>query len=167
MGLECKDADGLAFMQGDVHGNGFTLVELLVTLSVVAILLTIAPPFFRELIANQRVQTGAMDLYTGLVRARSEAVKQNLDVTLSSASGGTNWAAGWKIATVSADLDKHGASANVVMTGSAATVTYRPSGHITATTAPTFAISADGTTAVRCVTVDLSGQPYVTKTTCS
>jgi type IV fimbrial biogenesis protein FimT len=164
MGFEY--GNGLPYLPGGARGNGFTMVELLTTVSIIAVLLTIAAPAFRELIANQRVQAGAMDIYTGLVRARSEALKQDVNVTLSSASG-NDWAGGWKVASASADLDQRGASTNVTIAGSVASVTYQPSGRITAGTVPTFAISATGTSAIRCVKVNLSGQPYVTKTACS
>ena len=53
------------------------------------------------------------------------------------------------------------------ITGSAASITYRNSGRISAGSVPSVAISASGTTAVRCVKINLSGQPYVTKSTCS
>jgi type IV fimbrial biogenesis protein FimT len=147
--------------------DGFTLVELTVVISIVAVLSFLAAPSMRELMANQRVQAAATDVFTGLIRARSEALKQNVDVTLSSTSGTTNWANGWKVSDGTTDFDKRGASSDLTITGSAASVTYRNNGRISAGTIPTVSISATGTTAVRSVKVNLSGQPYVTKTTCS
>lgn len=147
--------------------RGFTLVELAVTVSIVAVLSVLAAPGFRELIASQRVQAAAMDIYTGLIRTRSEALKENADVTLSSTSGDTSWSGGWKVSDGTTDFEKRDASTNITLTGSVTSVTYRTSGRISAGTIATFNISAPGTTTVRCVKVNLSGQPYVTKTTCS
>ncbi len=146
---------------------GFTLIELATTVSIIGVLAFLAAPAFRELIANQRVQAAAMDVYTDLVRTRSEALKQNVDVTMSSTSGTTAWAGGWKVSDGTTDFEKRGASSLVTMTGSAAAVTYRTSGRISAASVPTFAISASGTTALRCVKINLSGQPYVIKGACS
>ena len=147
--------------------RGFTLVEMAVVVSIIAVLSFIAAPSLSELLASQRVQAAATDVFTGLVRARSEALKQNADVTLSAASGTTNWASGWKVSDGTTDFEKRGASSDLTITGSAASITYRNSGRISAGTVPTVFISASGTTAVRCVKVNLSGQPYVTKSTCS
>ena len=65
------------------HVRGFTLVELLTVVVILAVLAMIAAPSLRELSVSQRVQMAAMDLNTSLLRARSEAIKQNTDVTLS------------------------------------------------------------------------------------
>ena len=146
---------------------GFTLVELVVAVSIVGILAALAAPAFRELIAGQRVQTAASELYTGFVRARSEALKQNVDVTISSTAGSTNWAAGWKVKVGSTTLDDRGAGSRVTVTGSATTLTYRTSGRLTAGSVPTFEITATDTATVRCIKVNLSGQPYVLNTACS
>lgn len=146
---------------------GFTLVELAVTVSIIGVLALLAAPAFRELIASQRVQAAATDVYTDLVRTRSEALKQNVNVTMSSASGTTAWTTGWKVSDGTTDFDKRGPSTNVTLTGSATSVTYRTSGRLSAASAPTFAISAAGTTTLRCVKVNLSGQPYVVNGTCS
>ena len=146
---------------------GFTLIELGVVVSLIAILSFLAAPSMQELLANQRVQSAATDVFTAFVRARSEALKQNVDVSVSSTSGNTNWAGGWKVSDGTTDFEKRDSSSNTTITGSAASITYRNSGRISAGTIPSVSISASGTTAVRCVKVNLSGQPYVTKATCS
>ena len=73
---------------GAARTRGFTLVELLTVLVVLVVLTMIAVPSFNELIASQRVQMAAMDVFTSLLRARSEAIKQNTDVTLAPAGTG-------------------------------------------------------------------------------
>ncbi len=147
--------------------GAFTLVELVVTVSIIGVLAALATPAFRELIASQRVQTTASDIYTGLVRARSEALKQNVDVTISSASGNTDWSGGWKVAIGGTTFDTRGAGSRIAVTGSNASITYRTSGRVTVGSVPTFQISATDTPTVRCVKVNLSGQPYVLKAACS
>lgn len=61
---------------------GFTLVELMVTLSVMAILLAIAAPSFRDTMNSNRAATQANELIAALNLARSEAVKRGTSVTV-------------------------------------------------------------------------------------
>ncbi len=62
--------------------NGFTLVELMVTLSIAAILLTMAVPNFIIFLQNSRLASQSNDLATILNYARSEAVKGAQRVTV-------------------------------------------------------------------------------------
>lgn len=64
----------------------------MVTLAVLAILVTIAVPSFNGLIATQKTRNASLDLSMAVTMARSEAVKQNTTVTMSTTS---NWASGW------------------------------------------------------------------------
>ncbi len=57
--------------------GGFTIVELMVTLSVAVILLVIAVPNFKSLIATNRLTTVTNDVMDGVKAARMEAVKRN------------------------------------------------------------------------------------------
>jgi len=75
--------------------KGFTLIELIVTISVVAILLTIAIPNFQTFVLNNRLTGQANDMMTALNYARSEAIKRGLPVSMSSNSGTADWSAGW------------------------------------------------------------------------
>jgi type IV fimbrial biogenesis protein FimT len=64
--------------------RGFTLIELMITVAILAILLGIGVPSFVDFIRNNRASTQANELATALNLARSEAVKRGLPVTLRS-----------------------------------------------------------------------------------
>ena len=57
--------------------QGVTLVELLITLSIAALLVTVGIPSFRDIIANNRLATASNDLLFGLNLAKSEAIRRN------------------------------------------------------------------------------------------
>jgi type IV fimbrial biogenesis protein FimT len=57
--------------------RGFTLVELIIAIAVVAILSAIAMPSFTQMIQNSRIRTAAESIQNGLQVARAEAVKRN------------------------------------------------------------------------------------------
>lgn len=88
---------------------GFTLVELMVTIAIVAILSAIALPSFSNSIRNNRLATTTNEFIAAVNLARSEAVKSNRtgQVCASSdgATCGTNWSDGW---IVWADADGDG-----------------------------------------------------------
>ncbi len=83
--------------------SGFTLIELLVVLAVVAILVTLALPGFRNFIQDMRLSSQANDLIGDLSFARSEAVKRADDVVVcistsaNNCTGGANWGVGYFI----------------------------------------------------------------------
>lgn len=61
--------------------RGFTLVELMVTVSLLAILLAVAVPSITTWINNTRVRTAAQVLQDGLRLAQAEAVRRNRTVS--------------------------------------------------------------------------------------
>ena len=58
-------------------GNGFTLLELIITLTVAAILGAIAVPSFTTLTANTRIENRTNEIYTALKQARHNAITSN------------------------------------------------------------------------------------------
>jgi Tfp pilus assembly protein FimT len=68
------------------HGTGihraaaFTVLELLVTLAVAAILLLTAVPSFQQYTQRQNMKAAVNSLHNGLLLARNEAVHRNVPV---------------------------------------------------------------------------------------
>lgn len=62
--------------------NGFTLIELMVTMAIAAIILTQAVPSFRAMIANNKITSQVNEFVTAINMGRSEAAKLNTTVIL-------------------------------------------------------------------------------------
>lgn len=81
------------------HMHGFTLLELMITVAVGAVLLTIGVPSFVDLVRNNRAATNVNELLTAFSIARSESIKRGLNVTVCRSTNGTacggTWADGW------------------------------------------------------------------------
>lgn len=77
------------------RSDGFTLIELMVTLVILVISLTIAVPAFQSMLQKNRI-TGAVNaLVADLQLARQEAIKRNQTITLVvQGAGSTNWCYG-------------------------------------------------------------------------
>lgn len=83
--------------------HGFTLIELMITLGIAAILLTVAVPSFNTTIKNNRLVTHTNLLVSSIGLARSEAVKHGRTAIVcvsndqATCTGETNWELGWMV----------------------------------------------------------------------
>ncbi|MCC6072124.1 GspH/FimT family pseudopilin [Massilia sp. GCM10020059] len=153
-------------MVAAARARGFTMPELMAVVAVTAILATVAAPSFSELIAGQRAKSAASDMFSSLMRTRSEAIKRNAEVTL--APSGEGWEAGWSIAHPMDEdtlLEDRGEVKGATISGPAS-VTYLPNGRVKGTTPPEFDIEVSGAIQHRCILVDLSGRPYQKSSGC-
>ena len=84
-----------------MHERAYTLVELLVTISIVAILATLALPSYFFLVNSSRHNAEINEFIGGAMLTRSEAVKRGQQTALCTSVDGTscstvaNWDEGW------------------------------------------------------------------------
>ena len=78
------------------HSKAFTLLELLVTIAVVAIVTAVAAPSFTNIVERQRVSGVSYALRSSIEFARSEAIKRNTVISVSRV--GDSWNNGWQVA---------------------------------------------------------------------
>jgi type IV fimbrial biogenesis protein FimT len=89
---------GLVYMKQ--AQRAFTIIELVITVTILAILVATAIPSFRTLMANSRSTNLASEMFMALNIARSEAIKRSARISVcASADGatcaGTPWDQGW------------------------------------------------------------------------
>lgn len=82
------------------RNKGFTLIELVVTIAIGAIVLTMGIPSFQNVILNNRIITQTNTFIGALTLARTEAIKNGTNTTICISDNGTNcsgtdWKFGW------------------------------------------------------------------------
>lgn len=75
---------------------GFTLIELMITLALAAILLTLAAPTFQRTLAMQKVTATSSDLLASIMQARNEAITNNQQ-TIVQPLVEADWSRGWRV----------------------------------------------------------------------
>lgn len=114
--------------------QGFTLIELMIVLMLIAVMAGIGVPAFQTMLQNSRLTSSTNSLLSALQYARSEAVTQRSAVTVSPLNG-TDWASGALIMKGAIKLrETPPAGTGVTVTGSAASITYQPDGSAAAAT---------------------------------
>lgn len=82
--------------------NGFTLIELMITLAIVGILLLVGLPSLKSTMQDNQLVAATNELLSALHVARSEAIKLNARVSICATAGdgtnqcsGSDWSKGW------------------------------------------------------------------------
>lgn len=159
--------------------GGFTLIELMVTIAIVAIMAAIAFPSFSETLRRNYVSTTTNELLGSIALARSEAIRSNAGGGICSSTSGTGCGGGWNdgwivwidensdgtVQSTERVLRYSQARAKATVTGSGGNrISFDSRGRAT-TGAQTITITPkSSTTYVRCVVVGVTGQANVKET---
>ncbi|MCP4465037.1 MAG: prepilin-type N-terminal cleavage/methylation domain-containing protein [Planctomycetaceae bacterium] len=145
--------------------TGFTLVELLIALAILAIVVGIAVPSFQALLHRGGGTATSNQLLGALLLARSEAVKRvSLDALSPTVGGGT--VTGWQVPdNANVVLLTHtleSATIGITATGNAGSVTYRSNGRSgTSLAAATDFLTISDGDASRKMCLSPSGRPSI------
>lgn len=177
----------------EARSSGFTLIELMITLALAAIILSAAVPSFRALVQNNRITAQVNEFITALSLARSEAVKRGVSVRVctsvngASCAGGGDWEQGL---IVFSDINGNGTpdtgtgqclatedcllrvvngplAGNATVTAPSLFLVYQASGMVSAALTLTHTIPQCTGDQARTITVSTTGRASVTKTTCT
>ncbi|MDR2155866.1 MAG: GspH/FimT family pseudopilin [Burkholderiaceae bacterium] len=101
--------------------RGFTIVELMTVVAVLAVLLALAAPSFNAIMERWRVRQTVESLRSSLYYARSEAIRRGGNVVMQkldggkgcAAGGGDDWSCGWVVTGDGSTLQRFDAPSNV------------------------------------------------------
>ncbi len=152
--------------------RGVTLIELLVAIAVLAMLLSLAVPSFRDAALSSSLNAIANNMYASVQLARSEAIKRNQVVTLCASSDGSTcdgeWREGWIVMDAASNVlqRQEAVPRGFRVTEAAAedSLSFQPIG--VGATAATFTVcrASPAGEQERVVSITATGSPYVTRT---
>ena len=164
--------------------RGFTMIELLVTIALLGILLTLAAPNLSQFVSNNRLTSQANSLVSDILLARSESATRGTQVVICTSTTGTScsstagWADGW---IVFSDTNNNGAvdsgeailksssaldSSTLAESGSATKLAFRPYGGLNPAASKDFKLCSTSNSTGRQIFLAATGHPKVTKVPC-
>lgn len=171
--------------RGIATAAGFTLIEVMVTLAVIAVLATLSAPYFRDLMMANQLTSNANNLVLAALAGRVEAIKRNQQIRISAldaSSAGNEWGPGLvvyvdndasstftvgdeEIRTISAVPSAHTVNGPNGVTGFG----FLPSGEINSTSVPLVLQVCDNRSSEtgRSVTITGTGQVRATDLNCT
>ena len=161
---------------GCTRAGGFTLIELMIVLVIVAVLLVIALPSFSVVSLRTKLKSYANEIVSSAYLARSEAIKRNAPMTLCASSdgdtcaGGGDWDQGWVVMDPNDTVIKRqqplSSGIKVFALSSLHTMTFQPSGITTTPTTMTICQqSPEEGIEEREIRISTTARPRVTTTT--
>ena len=152
---------------------GFTLVELMITIAIAAILATVAVPAFQNFVLNNRMTGNANDMIATLGYVRSEAVKRAADVTLCASDDGATcsgtWTDGWVVLDNAGNvLRAQEALGGTTTLAGAGTIVFNANGRMTTPAAATTLALCPGKAGIqgRQIAIEPSGRGRVVSAAC-
>ena len=161
--------------------GGFTLVELMIVLVIVAALLVIALPGYSVLSLRTKLKSYANEVVSSVYLARSEAIKRNAPMTMCIAklpydgtcAGGGDWDQGWVVMDPNELVIKHQQTitSGVKLFGlsSLHTMTFQPTGVTMANATEKIVVvcqdSPEEGIEEKKVTISATGKPKIETTT--
>lgn len=152
------------------RSRGFTLVEILVVLTILGIMMGLAVPSFKNFVGSQRAKSASYELVTTLLLARSEAIKRNADVTITPSTANT-WTSGWSVASGGTTIQAQDEMPNITITPTpnpTANVTFKGTGRPSLPSGSnSLKWQIGSATTTRCVKLDAAGVPSTSTGACS
>lgn len=159
------------------RADGFTLLELMITIAIIGILAAVGFPSIRNLLNSQKMKSAGFDLVTTAMLARSEAIKWGgaSSASISIVAPSNNFSSGWCITFTSSTTCSTSAPGDAVMQvikptanvtyayqGTAAPIAFTRTGRLSGGTAVKFLLTdTDGFATPRCVIIDTNGNASV------
>jgi type IV fimbrial biogenesis protein FimT len=140
----------------------------MIGLVIVAVLLGVGLPLFRDFVLAQKLRSATADLRIALTTARSESVKRNFGMTLEALDGG--WSEGWQIMDPNQpDLAilTHVQPGDVSLAVDPdADINFTPTGRATAAVSFEIDVGTADEAALGCLQLQLDGRALSTKGAC-